>query len=100
VVALRRTADLVFVRERVAVFIDGCFWHGCPVHHRQPSANADYWIAKVERNRRRDIDTDAALGEAGWTTLRFWAHEHPENVAEQIREAVAKVRVAYRRGRR
>lgn len=87
---LRRTADLVFTRRRVAVFIDGCFWHGCPEHHRQPSANAGYWSAKVERNRARDAATDTALAEAGWTVLRFWAHQPPVEVAEAVRDAVTK----------
>lgn len=69
---LRRTADLVFTKRRVAVFIDGCFWHACPTHHRRPAANAEYWIAKVERNRtrsqhrrhtrRRGLDSPALLG--------------------------------------
>ncbi|SRX92149.1 DNA G:T-mismatch repair endonuclease [Microbacterium testaceum StLB037] [Mycobacterium shimoidei] len=85
---LRRTADLVFTRRRVAVFVDGCFWHGCPDHHRQPSANAGYWTAKVARNRARDIATDETLAAAGWTVLRFWAHQSPADVAEAIRKAV------------
>jgi DNA mismatch endonuclease, patch repair protein len=91
---LRRTADLVFPRQRIAVFIDGCFWHGCPQHHRQPRSNADYWSAKVAMNRRRDGATDAALADAGWTTLRFWAHENPAEVAQAIRDAVRKAKGA------
>lgn len=86
--SLRRTADLVFTRQRIAVFIDGCFWHGCPEHYRQPAANAQYWIAKVDRNMKRDADTDASLAGAGWTPLRFWTHEKPEDVAGAIHEAV------------
>jgi DNA mismatch endonuclease (patch repair protein) len=85
---LRRTADLVFTRARLAVFIDGCFWHGCPDHHRLPSANADYWTAKVARNRERDAATDDALKVAGWTALRFWAHEEPGEIAEAVRTTV------------
>jgi DNA mismatch endonuclease, patch repair protein len=85
---LRRTADLVFTRQCVAVFVDGCFWHGCPEHHRQPSANADYWTAKVARNRARDVATNDALTSAGWTVLRFWAHQPPAEVAEAVRAAV------------
>lgn len=81
---LRRTADLVFTKRRVAVFIDGCFWHGCPTHHRRPAANAEYWIAKVERNRARDHNTDVTLGAEGWTVLRYWAHESPDRVAADI----------------
>ncbi len=86
---LRRTADLVFSRRRVAVFIDGCFWHGCPEHHRRPGVNVDYWTQKVERNRQRDRATDAELVAAGWTVLRFWAHVDPSEVAERVRAAVA-----------
>lgn len=85
---LRRTADLVFTRRRVAVFIDGCFWHGCPEHHRRPGVNVDYWNEKVERNRQRDSATDAALAAAGWTVLRFWAHVDPAEVAAAVRDAV------------
>ncbi len=88
ITSLQRTADLVFPRQRIAVFIDGCFWHGCPEHHRQPAANADYWIAKIGRNRSRDLATDAALEEHGWKSLRFWSHENPQDVAELIRDAV------------
>jgi DNA mismatch endonuclease (patch repair protein) len=87
--SLRRTADLVFTRQRIAVFIDGCFWHGCTEHHRQPHANADYWTAKVQRNRQRDRTTDEALRAAGWEVLRFWEHMAPGEVAETVRAAVA-----------
>lgn len=80
----RRKADLVFTRARVAVFIDGCFWHGCPQHHRQPTANALYWQQKVARNRERDADTDALLQAAGWVSLRFWEHDDPSQVAVAI----------------
>lgn len=85
---LRRTADLVFTRRRIAVFIDGCYWHGCPLHHRQPRANANYWAAKVARNRTRDEATDKALTDAGWTVLRFWEHEGAAEVAATIIAAV------------
>ena len=78
----------MFTRQRIAVFIDGCFWHGCPEHHHPPRANAEYWFAKVERNRQRDTATDETLTEAGWTVLRFWAHVEPAEVAEAVRAAV------------
>ncbi len=86
--SLRRTADVVFPRQRVAVFIDGCFWHGCPAHHRLPRANAEYWTAKVDGNRQRDMKTDETLAAAGWVVLRFWEHEDPVEVAEAIRTAI------------
>ncbi len=85
---LRRTSDIVFRKARVAVFVDGCFWHGCPDHYKQPSTNARYWSDKVEGNRRRDLETDACLAEAGWTVLRHWEHEDPEGVADQVEAAV------------
>lgn len=84
----RRRADLVFRRVRVAVFIDGCFWHGCPVHGTIPTANAEYWVPKLRANRERDADTDRRLREAGWTVVRIWEHEDPESAADVIEAAV------------
>ncbi len=87
--ALRRAADLVFPTERVAVFVDGCFWHGCPSHGRgEIRANIWYWPAKIASNQRRDRDTDEQLLRAGWVLLRFWEHEDPEATARRIKEAV------------
>lgn len=71
---LRRTVDIAFPRAKVAVFIDGCFWHGCPEHYQRPGSNRDYWDPKVARNRERDLETTAAFEDAGWTVLRFWEH--------------------------
>lgn len=85
---LRRTADLVFRRAKVAVFLDGCFWHGCPEHHHYPSTNAEYWGPKVRRNMARDRDTDARLAAAGWVSLRFWEHENPEQSADRVSTVV------------
>lgn len=81
---VRRRADIVFTRARVAAFIDGCFWHGCPEHATWPRTNADFWRQKIEGNRERDRDTDQRLREAGWTVLRFWEHEAAADVAEAI----------------
>lgn len=86
--ALRRTADLVFQRARVAVFIDGCFWHSCPRHGSRPRANRDFWSEKLDRNIQRDAETTKILETAGWIVLRFWEHEPANEVAERIREAV------------
>lgn len=69
---VRRTADLVFMKAKVAVFLDGCFWHGCPEHHTVAVTNARFWADKVEANRTRDRDTDRRLAEAGWLSVRVW----------------------------
>lgn len=81
---VRRTADLVFTRARVAVFLDGCFWHGCPIHHTVAATNAGFWADKVETNRRRDRDTDRKLRDAGWAVIRVWEHEDPEQAADTV----------------
>jgi DNA mismatch endonuclease (patch repair protein) len=87
---VRREADVVFPKARVAVFVDGCFWHGCPDHASWPKANADWWREKIEANRRRDADTDERLREAGWTAVRMWTHEDPAVKASEIAELVRK----------
>jgi DNA mismatch endonuclease (patch repair protein) len=81
---LRRRADVVFTRAKVAVFVDGCFWHGCPRHMTWPVANAEWWRAKIDQNAARDRDTDRRLSEAGWTVLRFWEHEDSGLAAAQV----------------
>lgn len=85
---LRRRADIVFTRARIAVFIDGCFWHGCPEHATQPKRNAEYWGPKLAANIARDRDTDRRLEEAGWRALRYWEHEEPEAVAIAVTTAL------------
>ncbi|MUM19656.1 DNA mismatch endonuclease Vsr [Mycobacterium sp. CBMA271] len=85
---VRRTADLVFTKVRVAVFMDGCFWHGCPDHHTVAVTNFAFWAAKVEANRARDRDTDRRLAEAGWVSVRVWEHEDVEAAACRIRAVV------------
>ena len=84
---LRRRADIVFPRHRVAVFVDGCYWHSCPIHGTVPRTNTQWWQAKLEANRRRDRDTDARMDEAGWRTVRIWEHEVPAAAADRV-EAV------------
>jgi DNA mismatch endonuclease (patch repair protein) len=86
---LNRRADLVFPRAKVAVFVDGCYWHGCPEHGTTVKTNAAYWAPKIRRNRDRDADTDARLAEAGWTVVRIWEHEDPALAAKTIATAVA-----------
>lgn len=83
----RRTIDIAFSRARIAVFMDGCFWHGCPVHATRPRANAEWWREKLAKNMARDHETTERLKEAGWTVLRFWEHEAPEDVAQQVVKA-------------
>ncbi len=80
--------DVVFTRSKLAVFVDGCFWHSCPVHGTQPRANSDYWGPKLALNVRRDGEVDAALIAAEWRILRFWEHECPAASAERIAEVL------------
>jgi len=81
---LSRTADLVFSRARVAVFVDGCYWHGCPLHFRVPATNSSYWQAKIEGNRVRDVSTDRVLAENGWTVIRIWEHDPLAEATERV----------------
>ncbi|MCY4663298.1 MAG: very short patch repair endonuclease [Acidimicrobiaceae bacterium] len=85
---LPRTADLVLRKSRIAVFVDGCYWHGCPEHRTQPSTNAQYWADKIARNIERDAETTDYLQRTGWTVLRFWEHENPESVADRVEQSV------------
>jgi DNA mismatch endonuclease (patch repair protein) len=95
----RKRADIVFTRARIAVFIDGCFWHRCPQHGTSPKTNSSYWGPKLDRNVERDGQTNFELRSAGWTVLRFWEHEAPEAIADEIRAEVA-ARSASPRGHR
>jgi DNA mismatch endonuclease (patch repair protein) len=89
---LNRRADLVFRPARTAVFVDGCYWHGCPRHGTQPATNSGFWAAKIERNRQRDRETDARLTEAGWSVVRVWEHEDPEEAADRVERTVRRRR--------
>ena len=85
---LPRTADLVLRKSRIAVFVDGCYWHGCPDHGTQPATNRNYWADKIARNVERDVETTTYLQQTGWTVLRCWEHEDPESVADRVQESV------------
>ena len=91
---MRRTADLVFRPTRVAVFVDGCFWQGCPDHFRLPKTNSEYWREKIGRNKDRDRETDNRLHDAGWAVLRFWEHEAPSDCAKAVIDLVVSRRAA------
>lgn len=78
------TADVVFRGSRLAVFVDGCYWHGCPEHYACPRTNSGYWSAKIERNRARDTQVNAELQAAGWTALRIWEHEPVNTAADRV----------------
>jgi DNA mismatch endonuclease, patch repair protein len=88
---LRCRADVVFPKRRIAVFVDGCFWHRCPLHGSRPKANTDWWQKKLEANVARDRRNDQALTAAGWHVLRFWTHEQVETMVEFIVREVRSV---------
>jgi len=89
---VRSRPDLVFPSERVAVYVDGCFWHGCPDHGTAPKNNADWWQHKLGANRARDEQTNTALTDEGWTVIRVWEHELPETAATRVAAAVDSAR--------
>lgn len=87
--------DIVFVRERVVVFVDGCFWHRCPKHATFPATNAPFWEHKLRRNVERDREVTLNLRTSGWLVMRFWEHEvrtREEAAAERVRRAVLRRR--------
>lgn len=86
--------DIVFVSARVAVFVDGCFWHGCPLHAVKPKTRATFWAEKIGRNQARDAEVTSALKRQGWTVLRFWEHE----IESQLPRVVASIRKKVERG--
>lgn len=96
--APRRRADIVFTRVRIAVFIDGCFWHGCPTHGTSPARNRDYWGPKLDRNRARDVETTRLLTDAGWLVLRYWEHESARDVADSIEQTYRSLAATSRSG--
>lgn len=88
----RRVADIAFPGLKIAVFVDGCFWHGCPEHASWPKQNAEFWRQKIETNRARDLDTDSRLVALGWEPIRVWEHESPASAAKKIMGLVAKAK--------
>jgi DNA mismatch endonuclease Vsr len=89
---VRRRADVIFPKDKVAVFVDGCFWHGCPQHLRPAKKNAEFWKAKIEDNRARDAHTNELLRTAGWTAIRFWEHEDAAESAEIVEQTLRRLR--------
>lgn len=83
---VRVRPDVVFTRKRLAVFVDGCFWHSCPEHHTVPRTNEGYWLPKLRRNIERDRRVDEALRSEGWRVLRVWEHEEPGAAAKRVAE--------------
>lgn len=88
----RRIADVAFPGLKIAIFVDGCFWHGCPEHATWPKKNAEFWRQKIETNRLRDADTSGRLESIGWKVVRVWEHESPVTAAEAIVGLVAEAK--------
>lgn len=86
--SLRTRADIVFPRKRIAIFIDGCFWHSCPIHGTLPTKNQSWWTAKLNANRERDERATNLLRDLGWIVLRFWSHENVGSVVETVKEVL------------
>lgn len=78
--------DIAFTRAKVAVFLDGCFWHGCPLHGTSPKSNADWWKAKIERNLTRDASVRDQLEQDGWLVLRYWAHDDVDDICDEVED--------------
>jgi DNA mismatch endonuclease (patch repair protein) len=87
---LNRKADILFRSAKVAVFVDGCFWHGCPIHGTQAKANAEFWKNKIKQNQKRDADTTKQLKIAGWRIIRIWEHENSIKASEKIYNIIRK----------
>jgi DNA mismatch endonuclease (patch repair protein) len=94
---LRRRADIVFCSLLVAVYVDGCFWHGCPQHATWPKQNAEFWRTKIEANRQRDADTDRQLVKAGWVSIRVFEHENVASAAMRIASLLRRRRKLLKR---
>jgi DNA mismatch endonuclease, patch repair protein len=86
------TVDVLFPTERLALFIDGCYWHSCPQHASSPITNGDWWRAKLAATRERDLRNTQTLNDAGWTVLRIWEHEEVEEAATHVSEVLQQIR--------
>ena len=86
----RRSIDIAFTRPKLAVFIDGCFWHGCPRHGTKPRSNSDWWVVKLAANQQRDADTDSVLMGLGWSVIRVWEHESVDEGAAKVLRALGR----------
>jgi DNA mismatch endonuclease (patch repair protein) len=89
---INRRADLVFRSAKVAVFINGCFWHGCSRHYSPPKSNKQFWVQKVKRNMERDLETKKLLSKRGWVVMVFWEHQDSITCAQKVVECVTKRR--------
>ncbi|MBI5876337.1 MAG: very short patch repair endonuclease [Chloroflexi bacterium] len=87
--SLRISADIVFPRQHVCVFIDGCFWHGCPYHFKAPKTHTDWWLEKIEDNRRRDFRQCQVLMKYGWIVVRVWEHDLSQNGLSTVSSEIA-----------
>jgi DNA mismatch endonuclease (patch repair protein) len=86
----RRSTDVVFPTRKLAVYLDGCFWHGCELHGTWPKSNAEWWRQKINANRKRDEDTNRKLANAGWKVLRIWEHETISEAADRVQQALER----------
>lgn len=86
----RKRVDIVFSRQKVAVFVDGCFWHSCPLHGSKPKNNATWWAEKLRANEDRDRSADEKLRELGWHVIRVWEHEEPVTAADRVERQVRR----------
>jgi DNA mismatch endonuclease (patch repair protein) len=89
---LQRRADILVREDKIAVFVDGCFWHGCPIHGTQAKANAEFWADKIKRNKERDADTNRRLEADGWTVIRIWEHDDYIEAAKKIAQMIERIR--------
>lgn len=96
---LRTRADLVFRSRRVAVFVDGCYWHGCPAHYKTPGTRGEWWDEKIQANRVRDRAATRALEEKAWAVVRVWEHEPAETAVATIEAALRRAEAVVRRSR-